>query len=182
MMLGMGLLLAAGAAAFLLRQGPGSDGGSSVFVPADEAVSDPANAEPAEAEDEPVAVSPPEPTPSSAAPNAAAPNADAPNADAPTIMGNLPQEVITRVVRQHAKKTRDCYEQGLSNNPKLSGRVNVRFAIHASGHVMMASSKDSTLGDAEVERCVVEVFRGMSFPRSEGGTVAVTYPVDFKAQ
>src|SRR6187549_3194941 len=39
------------------------------------------------------------------------------------VNGKLPPEVIQRIVRQNFGRFRLCYENGLKNNPTLSGRV-----------------------------------------------------------
>lgn len=172
-MLGMGLLLAAGAAAALLRSGGGSQQGSGVFVRNDAPASSDGVA--AETETEPEASALP------TEPPLQAPQATA-TAEPPAERGGeRPRHEIMRVVRQNMKQTRTCYERGLAKNPKLSGRVNVRFTISPEGNVVVASS-DSALADPDVTQCVVAVFRAMSFPPSAGGPVTVSYPVVLQAE
>jgi hypothetical protein len=97
-----------------------------------------------------------------------------------TVNGRLPRPVIERIIRQHFRQFRVCYEAGLRNNPKLEGRVGVAFAIDRQGAVSFASDGGSDIPDQSVVQCVVSGFRTLSFPAPEGGTVAVNYPIVFK--
>jgi FHA domain len=95
------------------------------------------------------------------------------------VNGRLPAEVIQRIVRQNFGRFRMCYENGLRNNPHLTGRVAVRFIIDRSGAVSSVSDGGSDLPDQGVVGCVVRGFSGLSFPQPEGGIVTVVYPISF---
>lgn len=95
----------------------------------------------------------------------------------PTASGSLPAEVIQRVVRQNFGRFRMCYEQGLTRNPNLEGRVSVRFVIGADGAVSTVGNGGSDLPDQSVVSCIVSSFYGISFPKPERGIVTVTYPL-----
>ena len=96
-----------------------------------------------------------------------------------TVSGRLPPEVIQRIVRQNYGRFRMCYEQGLSKNPNLEGRVSVRFVIGRDGAVSNAANGGSDLPNAGVVDCVVRAYYGLSFPQPEGGIVTVVYPIMF---
>ncbi len=96
------------------------------------------------------------------------------------VSGRLPPEVIQRIVRQNYGRFRMCYEQGLSRNPNLQGRVQVRFVIGRDGSVTNAQRGDSDLPDSGVVSCVVGAYYGLSFPQPEGGIVTVAYPIMFQ--
>jgi hypothetical protein len=96
---------------------------------------------------------------------------------ATTVSGRLPPEVIQRIVRQNYGRFRMCYEQGLSRNPNLEGRVSARFVIGRDGAVSNASNGGSDLPDSGVVSCVISAFYGLSFPQPEGGIVTVVYPI-----
>lgn len=95
------------------------------------------------------------------------------------VNGRLPPEVIQRIVRQNFGRFRLCYENGLRNNPTLSGRVAVKFVIDRSGAVSTAQDGGSELPDQGVISCVVRGFGNLSFPQPEGGIVTVVYPIIF---
>jgi hypothetical protein len=95
--------------------------------------------------------------------------------------GRLSPELIARVVRQNFSHMRACYERGLKKNPKLEGKVTVRFVIAGDGTVSVAGSKETDLPDPEVVECVVRATKDLVFPRPEGGPVEVKYPIVFNA-
>ena len=97
-----------------------------------------------------------------------------------TVTGRLPPEVIQRIVRQNYGRFRNCYEQGLSRNPNLEGRVQVRFVINRDGAVSNVQKGDSDLPDSGVVGCVLGAYYGLSFPQPEGGIVTVVYPIMFQ--
>lgn len=97
----------------------------------------------------------------------------------PTVSGRLPPEVIQRIVRQNYGRFRMCYEQGLTANPNLQGRVAVRFVIGRDGAVSNVSNGGSDLPDSKVVSCVLSAYYGLSFPQPEGGIVSVVYPIMF---
>ena len=96
-----------------------------------------------------------------------------------TVNGRLPPEVIQRIVRQNFGRFRLCYENGLKQNPSLTGRVSVKFVIGREGDVQTAQDGGSELPDQGVVGCVVRGFQNLSFPNPEGGIVTVVYPIIF---
>jgi tetratricopeptide (TPR) repeat protein len=97
------------------------------------------------------------------------------------VSGRLPPEIIQRIVRQRFGTLRACYEDGLRRNPRLQGRVSVRFVIEGDGAVEQAQATGE-IEDAEVLRCIAAAFRQMTFPAPEGGIITVVYPVVFQPQ
>lgn len=95
------------------------------------------------------------------------------------VSGHLPPEVVQRIVRQNYGRFRMCYENGLRQNPNLTGRVTARFVIGREGAVTNASNGGSDLPDGGVTACVVQAFYGLSFPKPENGIVMVSYPIMF---
>ncbi len=93
--------------------------------------------------------------------------------------GQIPAEVIQRIVRQNFGRFRLCYEDGLRGNPALGGRVSVKFVIDRHGMVALASDGGSDMPDQKVIGCIVRGFQNLSFPEPQGGVVKVTYPIVF---
>jgi hypothetical protein len=99
------------------------------------------------------------------------------------VTGQLPPEVIQRIVRQNFGRFRLCYENGLRSNPNLSGRVNVSFSIDGTGSVTEVKDGGSDLPDSSVVTCVVHGFEKLSFPEPENKKpVKVVYPIIFNAE
>lgn len=91
--------------------------------------------------------------------------------------GSLPPQQIQSVVRKSSGAFRHCFEAGLAHDPNLKGRVGIRFVIERDGHVSGASVQENTLPDCEVSRCVRDEMMRIIFPKPDGGTVTVVYPI-----
>jgi hypothetical protein len=107
-------------------------------------------------------------------PGVAAHAANVRTAGRPVVQGRLPPEVIARIVSYSSGPARLCYERALRANPRLSGRIEVKFVIDRSGAVSTAAEgPGSTLPDEGVIGCVVSSFLALSFPRPEDGIATV---------
>ncbi|MBN1946630.1 MAG: AgmX/PglI C-terminal domain-containing protein [Bradymonadales bacterium] len=96
--------------------------------------------------------------------------------------GFLDREIIARVIRQHRREIRACYQRELQSNPDLQGRVVVHFTIGPTGAVVGARIDDTTLNNSNVEECVVRRILRFQFPEpSTPGLVHVNYPFFFTA-
>ncbi len=113
--------------------------------------------------------------------------------------GRLAPAKIQAVVRDHFGDLQKCYEDGLGRDPKLAGRVTVRFVINREGSVETSQNAASdpippdavappssttlpAMPDAKVVDCVVAVVKKLKFPKPDGGTVTVVYPFAFSPQ
>lgn len=100
----------------------------------------------------------------------------------PAVQGSLDKEIIRRVVRQHRREIKYCYEQQLQKNKNLGGRVVVKFTISATGNVVSAVVRETTLKNAQVERCMTGKIRRWVFPEPKGGgIVIVNYPFNLSS-
>ena len=100
-------------------------------------------------------------------------------AGAVQVRGRLPADVIRRVVRSTFGRFALCYENALRVDPKLAGRITVRFTIDGSGSVSSATEDSSDLTSPTMRQCVVRSFATLPFPQPESGTVTVDYPLIF---
>lgn len=100
----------------------------------------------------------------------------------PEIRGQLDRDIIARVIREHRREVRSCYENELQRNPDLAGRIIVRFVISPDGAVASSDVQESDLGNNAVESCIVRRVRRWRFPEPRGGgIVRVSYPFVFTA-
>jgi hypothetical protein len=95
------------------------------------------------------------------------------------VTGDLPPEVVSRIVRQSFGRFRLCYEQGLLHDPMLRGRVAVKIAIAHDGAASSAEDAGSEMPNREVLACVVRSFGSLSFPSPTVGTASVVFPLLF---
>jgi hypothetical protein len=96
--------------------------------------------------------------------------------------GKIPPDVIQRIIRQNFGTFKLCYQNALRNNPSLTGKVAVQFVIDHHGAVSQTSNNGSDLPDAAATSCVINSFKGLSFPAPEQGIVTVTYSIQFSPQ
>ncbi|MGO8969515.1 MAG: adventurous gliding motility protein GltG [Myxococcaceae bacterium] len=102
-------------------------------------------------------------------------------ASEPEITGSIDRELIRRVVRSHLDQLRYCYEVQLTKNPKLSGKVAVKWVVTEQGTVSSSVVIQTTTGNNELDTCVAGRVLTWVFPKPKGGGVAVvTYPFVFK--
>jgi hypothetical protein len=94
-------------------------------------------------------------------------------------MGRIAPEKIQQIVRANFGAFRVCYEQGLAGNPKLQGKVTVKFVIERDGTVSAATDAGSDLPDPAVVACIVKGYETLKFPKPDGGRVTVVYPIMF---
>jgi len=100
-----------------------------------------------------------------------------------SIKGALDKSIIARIIKKHYSQIRYCYQRELNRNPKLYGKISVKFTISARGTVSSSVVKVSTMKNASVEQCVAKVIKRIMFPQPKGGgVVVVTYPFIFKAE
>ncbi len=98
-----------------------------------------------------------------------------------TVVGGLAREVIARVIQEHQSEIKYCYEVQLNRNPSLAGKVTVLFTIDGSGVVVDGNISETTLNNAETEKCMLSKIRRWKFPEPEGnGIVKVNFPWIFK--
>jgi hypothetical protein len=96
-----------------------------------------------------------------------------------TVIGSIDKELIRAVIKEHAAQIRFCYEEQLAVNPKLAGKVLIKWTIDADGNASNASidGGGTTLVDDKVHQCMMARIVSWQFPKPKGGGIAViTYP------
>jgi outer membrane biosynthesis protein TonB len=89
----------------------------------------------------------------------------------------LSRDDIREVIRAHISDVRDCYNAGLTTDPALQGRVEIKFVINAGGTVSSAVVAEDTLANPAVGLCMAKAVLTWVFPAPKGGgNVNVTYP------
>ncbi len=100
-----------------------------------------------------------------------------PLSDDVVMEGGLSQAVIQATIAKYLSQVRACYELGLRKRPGLAGVVATKFEIGATGRLNYSKVARSTLGNSQVEDCIVRNMRRWQFPQPEGGVkVKVSYP------
>ncbi len=98
------------------------------------------------------------------------------------VRGPLSMEMVRSVIDDHRHQIRYCYSRELIRNPRLSGKVSVRFTIGEKGYVSRAGVVYSNMDSASLTRCITARLRTWKFPAPHGGgSVIVNYPFLFHA-
>lgn len=90
-------------------------------------------------------------------------------AEKPTVVGAIDAATIRRVVGRELVDVRRCYNQGLTANSSIHGRVLVAWVIAASGQIESARVAESTVFDPEVGDCIARAAEQWRFPASSDG-------------
>ncbi|HZY01951.1 MAG TPA: AgmX/PglI C-terminal domain-containing protein, partial [Anaeromyxobacteraceae bacterium] len=95
------------------------------------------------------------------------------------VVGSIDKELIRKVIQEHAAQIRYCYEQELQRDPKLEGKVSIRWVINSEGRVQgtQVDGGATTMQNGQVHRCMMDRIASWEFPKPKGGGIAViTYP------
>jgi len=91
------------------------------------------------------------------------------------------RDMIRRKVLGYLPELEAVYSAAYRRNPKLRGRLVVRFQVDPSGKVSRAESVESSFRDGAFVTSVLEKVRRWTFEPTEGHTVQVLYPFVFIA-
>jgi hypothetical protein len=112
-------------------------------------------------------------TPQPEAPKAEAQPDDAPRRVAlPSIeseVGALDQSKVKAAFQRSQDRLMACYTKGAQRLAYLSGEVKFFVRVGRDGSARRAYLEESNLGDRDTERCMIEVLKGVTWPRPEGG-------------
>ncbi len=97
--------------------------------------------------------------------------------------GGMDREAIRRVIREHIREIRSCYERELQRSPDLYGKIVIEWDIEEAGRVTRAGVKRNELGNDAVGNCIVARLRTWRFPDPPKDQVGrVSYPFVFSSQ
>jgi len=90
----------------------------------------------------------------------------------------VPLQEVQRALSARNMAFQDCYVDGLSLDPNLSGTVTLRVVIPPSGEAAEIAIASSDLANERVDQCIVEVAGGLAFAqRTCRLPQTVEYPV-----
>ncbi len=94
--------------------------------------------------------------------------------------GGLARAASERTLENGERGPRQCFERRAIVRPDLRGDVTVEVTVEPNGAVRQSQIVSSTLGDADVERCVLTEVRGLAFPATEGSSVTISHTFTFQ--
>lgn len=97
-------------------------------------------------------------------------------------VGVMDTDDVESTISEHFDDVRSCYARAGKAQKYASGKVLLRFLVDGEGAAQDVLVLESTLGNYDVERCLVEVGRRIHF-HAPGGNKPTTfeYPVEFRS-
>jgi TonB family protein len=97
-------------------------------------------------------------------------------------LGVLETADVEATMQGHFDDIRSCYRRAGKAQRYAEGRVMLRFLVAGNGAAQDVWVTESTLGNYDVERCLVEVGRRITFRAPEGRKATTfDYPVQFRS-
>lgn len=91
------------------------------------------------------------------------------------IEGTLHNFDVKVRIEERSREFAKCQESRSNRMAMLSGSIEFGIHVKHSGDVSDVDLRNSDVGDRELERCFIEVIRGVHFPRPNGGDANVSY-------
>lgn len=98
------------------------------------------------------------------------------------IVGELEDAAVQRVLQANHGATRRCYDEQAGRLHYVGGHLELKVRVLPSGKPKWVAIIDSSLGNSEIEQCVVSTLEKLQFPAPKGGEGELTCPIDFAAR
>jgi len=93
----------------------------------------------------------------------------------------LSKEDIQKVVKQQISSMEICYQKALEKKPNIQGEATFRLVIDSKGQVTKVSLVSSKLKDKDLDQCIIQKIKELTFPAPEGtGKVTATISINLK--
>ena len=96
----------------------------------------------------------------------------------PQIIGNMKPEDLARALIQVTPAMNECYRKGLEKKADLAGKLAIKIEINPAGKVIGIAPAEEAVPDKDTTACLVQVMRGMEFPKNPGPLVSVFIPLE----
>ncbi len=94
-------------------------------------------------------------------------------------IGALDEGKVKQAFSKAAGPMTSCMEKARERVPFLAGEARFALRIMKTGAVRWAYVKESTLGDREVEACMLDALKALSWPKPQGGEGLAESPFTF---
>jgi hypothetical protein len=84
-------------------------------------------------------------------------------------IGGLNEEAVARSFERMNDAVQNCFAQGTTKVTALGGHVKMKLRIDPKGALKWAYLSESTLGDRDTEKCLLDAARAKSWPLPVGG-------------
>ncbi|HEY6100526.1 MAG TPA: AgmX/PglI C-terminal domain-containing protein [Anaeromyxobacter sp.] len=93
---------------------------------------------------------------------------------------DIDQQKLAAFVKARMGLIKACYENALKRNPKLKGKISIRFTILETGGLSDIAASLNNVGSPEVAACIVNTMRSWRTQFRPSGPVTVEYPFVFQ--
>jgi len=96
-------------------------------------------------------------------------------------IGVMDTDDVEATLQEHFEDVRNCYERAGKAQRYAGGKVLLRFMVAGDGTAQDVWVLESSLGNYDVERCLVDVGRKIHFHAPHGNKATTfEYPVEFR--
>ncbi len=88
-------------------------------------------------------------------------------------LGSIDQRAVEQTFAKLEAKLESCHKQGRDRVEYLSGEMKVFLRVGQDGKVKYGYFDESTLGDRETEKCILDLFAATDWPKPQGGEAEV---------
>ncbi|MGE0788739.1 MAG: AgmX/PglI C-terminal domain-containing protein [Sandaracinaceae bacterium] len=85
------------------------------------------------------------------------------------LMGTIRSDQVENALNPRMPRFTRCFADRMGTIELLAGDIRMSFRISTDGQVLWVYPSESTVGDRDTERCILDVARGTRFPRPNGG-------------
>ena len=94
------------------------------------------------------------------------------------LMGTISADEVRNTIEPKLGRFMRCFSTRYDDIEILGGHIHLSFRIDIEGKVLWVFPNESSIGDRETERCLVETAAAIRFPRPHGGEAEFGYPLD----
>ena len=94
------------------------------------------------------------------------------------LMGTISADAVDMAMQSRMSRFGGCFEQRWDDLDVLGGRILMAFRIRTDGSVLWVYPKESSVGDRETERCILDIAARIRFRRPRGGEAEFEYPLE----
>lgn len=90
-------------------------------------------------------------------------------------------ESVIEAYRAQKESVKNCYYIALEKNPSLQGELTLAWVVDGKGTLKKSWIKDSSLGNADMETCILDHLKTVTFPRTQSlAQITVEYTLTFQ--
>lgn len=97
------------------------------------------------------------------------------------LKGYLDPVDIQQGITPHTTALSACFSDGTKTARHIGGKLELQFTVATSGDVAKVQVFTSDIGAWDVEKCLLNVGRQMTFAKPKGGDAVFTLPLSFEA-